>query len=324
MGHYKHLTTEERETAMVLRGQGASIRAIARMLGRSPSTLSRELRRNSKGSGTYSAAYADKLYRRRRKRCCRPCILSDQAVSAYIMNRIQVEKWSPEQIAAHSKLAGNPVSFSYATIYRAIHRRLLPASIKKHMRLMWHYKRRKKKEDKRSEMQGIRKISERPESVNRREIVGHWEGDTILGQRKTGAIGTFVERKTGYLIAFLLNGGSSKEYLEKATAAFSALPPEAKQTLTVDRGKEFTLHREIEEQLGCTLYFCDPYRPWQKGCVENANFLLRQFFPKKTSFASITPEELQRVVDLINNRPRRRLGWSSPAQSFSSSLLHLD
>lgn len=323
MGHYKHLSTEERETAMVLQCQGASIRAIARMLGRSPSTLSRELRRNSKTSGAYSAAYADKLYRRRRKRCCRPCILSDQAISAYIMARIREEKWSPEQIAAHSKLTGSPVSFSYATIYRAIHRRLLPASIKKHMRLMWHYKRRKKK-DKRSEMQGIRKISERPESVDRRETVGHWEGDTILGQRKTGAIGTFVERKTGYLIAFLLNGGSSKEYLEKASVAFASLPSEAKQTLTVDRGKEFTLHREIEEQLGFTLYFCDPYRPWQKGCVENANFLLRQFFPKKTSFASITPEELQRVVDLINNRPRKRLAWSSPAQVFSSSLLHLD
>lgn len=324
MSHYKHLTTEERETAMVLRAQGASMRAIARMLGRSPSTLSRELRRNSKASGTYSAAYADKLYRRRRKRCRRPCILSDQTVSAYIMARIREDKWSPEQIAAYSKLEGYPVSFSYATIYRAIHRRLLPASLKKHMRLMWHYKRRKKKKDKRSEMQGIRKISERPESVNRRDCVGHWEGDTILGKRGTGAIGTFVERKTGYLIAFLLNSGSSKEYLEKAAAAFSALPPEAKQTLTVDRGKEFTLHREMEEQIGFTVYFCDPYRPWQKGCVENANLLLRQFFPKKTSFASITPEELQRVVDLINRRPRKRLGWSSPSQAFSSLLLHLD
>lgn len=320
MNHYTHLTTQDRETAMVMLSQGCSLRAIARRLGRSPSTISREMKRNCTANGIYSAARAEKRYHKRRKRCHREAILKDAEVAAYVTERIQELKWSPEQIASRARIEGYPKAFSYAAIYRAIHSHLLPVGLKKHMRILRHYK-RKKEPDKRSEMQDIRSIAQRPPIVDERARIGDWEGDSILGMRTTGGIGISVERQTGYIIAFLLSGGTSQEFIDKAVSAFAMIPRKAKATLTVDRGKEFTLHRNFEEQAGMQVYFCDPQAPWQKGTVENANGLMRQFFPKKSSFASITPEALQHVVDLINHRPRKRLGWLSPHEAFARFLL---
>jgi IS30 family transposase len=241
-------------------------------------------------------------------------IFADKDIAKYVEERI-LKQWTPEEIAGRVALDKHRVTFSYVTIYRAIERRVLPYSLKKELRFKSQYKRHKT-DDKRGKMQGITSIQYRPAEVEKRERIGDWESDTILGQRKTGAIGTHVERKTGYLIAFKLESCTSEEFNAATIRAFERIPEEYRRTFTVDRGKEFTLHRELAEALGAKIYFCDPYSPWQRGTNENTNGLLRQFFPKKTSFALIADEDVERAVTLLNNRPRKRLGWLTPAEVF--------
>lgn len=318
MGHYRHLSTEERENAMLMLGEGQSLRAAALKLKRAVSTLSREIARNSLADGRYRASYADRLYSKRRKHCGRKLIFANEEAASYVRKHICL-KWTPEQIAGRAKLKGFPIAFSYVTIYRAIDRHVLPYLLKKELRFKSRYKRHKT-DDRRGKMQGITSIHDRPASVERRKTLGHWESDSVLGQRKTGAIGTHVERKTGYLVAFKLNSGTSEEFNALTEKAFSKIPSKYRRTFTADRGKEFTLHKELAAALKAKVYFCDPYSPWQRGTSENTNGLLRQFFPKKTSFAPITDEDLDHVVRLLNNRPRKRLGWLTPAEVFLKNI----
>lgn len=316
MGHYRHLTIGEREYAMVLLAKGLSLRAIARKLKRAASTVSRELARNSRYDGTYRASYAEKLYRRRRKRCGPKLIFADPSASEYVKERI-LWKWTPEQIAGRAKLEGFTIAFSYATIYRAIDRNVLPYLLKKELRFKSKYKKHQPVE-RRGKMQDITSIHDRPACIKKRLRIGHWEGDTVHGQRNTGAIGTHVERKTGFLIAFKLDAYTSEGFTAATIQSFSSLPEKRRKTLTVDNGREFTLHKKLAAELGLKVYFCDPHSPWQRGTNENTNGLLRQFFPKKTSFTLISPKAVEIVVGLLNNRPRKRLGWKTPAEVFFS------
>jgi IS30 family transposase len=317
MSHYKHLTTEERENAMVMLAEGFSIRAIALILKRATSTISREIKRNSKCDGSYRASHAERQYKKRRERCGPKHIMINAETNQYVKERILL-KWTPEQIAGRAKLEGFPVRFSYATIYRAIDRNILPRSLKKEMRFKSKYKKHKT-DDKRGKLQDITSIHDRPSSVEKRLQIGHWESDTVLGQRKTGAIGTHVERKTGFLVAFKLDTGTSEEFNASTIRAFASLPKKCCKSLTVDRGKEFTLHSKLATDMNLKVFFCDPYSPWQRGTNENTNGLLRQFFPKKTSFSLVSPKVLDEVVALINNRPRKRLNWKTPAEVFFNS-----
>ena len=312
MRHCTHFTTNEREKAMVLKNQGKSFRYIAKELGRSPSTVSREFARNSKKNGDYSSSFADKKYERRRKRCCQKPLLSDEELRAYIIERMYL-KWTPEQIAGRAKLEGYKTSFSYVTIYRAINSKLIPVEIRKEMRFRWKYKPRKSYK-KREKIPGAVNIRERPKSAEKRKTFGHWESDTVLGRRKTGAFATHVERKSGYLIALKLPNIQKETFNQATIAAFENIPAKYKKTFTLDNGSECYGHKELSDKTGMKTYFCDPYSPWQRGINENTNGLLRQFFPKKTSFASVTQDVLDGCVYLINHRPRKRLGWKSPAE----------
>jgi len=314
MSHYQHLTTEEREKTMIAFASGASSRAIARELGRSPSTIAREKKRNQTKLGKYSAIHAEKLYFKRKKNCGRTPILADCKVSEYVTEHLMLQ-WSPEQIAARAKLDNKPFSISPVTIYRAIDRKILPSQLKKELRIKSGYKKHKTN-DKRSQMQGITKIKDRPASVEKRKTIGHWEADTVLGQRKTGSIGTFVERKSGYMITFLLERRSSEEFNLRAAESFTEIPKKYRRSLTVDRGKEFTNHKELASIIDAPVYFCDPYSPWQRGSNENTNGLLRQYYPKRTSFLGISEEDLANTTRLINQRPRKRLGWLTPEEVF--------
>ena len=257
MCHYTILSTEERELSRVLKAQGLSIRAIARMLNRSPSSVSREFRRNSYSNGTYAAHHADKLYQKRRKNCGRKPKLKAGAARDYVLEKMAL-RWSPEQIAGRVKRDKESFSISFPTIYRAI--------------------------------------------------------DTVLGMRKTGCFGTHVERKSGYLIAFRIDDRQDNVFNTATIKAFSSVPDKLKKSFTVDNGKEFAAHKELTDATGMKVYFCDPYSPWQRGTNENTNGLLRQFFPKGTSFTNISDDDLQHIVDLINNRPRKRLGFRTPLE----------
>ena len=190
MCHYTHFTTEERELSRVLKAQGLSIPAIARMLNRSPSSVSREFRRNSYSNGTYAAHHADKLYRKRRKNCGRKPKLKASAVRDYVLEKMAL-RWSPEQIAGRAKRDNEPFSISFPTIYRATDTGILPPQLKKIMRFKWKHK-KCKTEDKRGKIPNTTPISQRPAGAKNRTRFGHWESDTVLGQRKTGCFGTHV------------------------------------------------------------------------------------------------------------------------------------
>ena len=200
MCHYTHFTTEEREKSRVLKAQGLSIRAIARELGRAPSSVSREFRRNCYANGDYAAYHADRLYRKRRKNCGRKAKLLDDEIRNYVMEKMNL-CWSPEQIAGRAKRDKEPFCISFPTIYRAIDSGILPPQLKKIMRFKWKHK-KCKGTDNRGKIPDTTPISERPAGAENRSRYGHWESDTVLGMRKTGCFGTHVERKSGYLVAF--------------------------------------------------------------------------------------------------------------------------
>jgi transposase, IS30 family len=318
MNRYTHFTIEEREKARCLLEQGSSTRSIARTLERSPSSVSREFKRNSYKNGDYAAYHAQKLYSKRKKRCGKTPKLFDETIKKYVLERMEL-RWTPEQICERAKLENQPFSLTFATIYRAIDSGVLPRQLKKTMRFKWKYKKHKSS-DKRGIIQDTVSIHQRPKSVNDRDEVGHWESDTVLGKRKTGCFGTHVERASGYLVAFYLKDRKDNIFNQATINAFKDIPALIKKSFTVDNGKEFTHHQELADQTNMSVYFCDPHAPWQRGTNENTNGLLRQFFPKGTSLADVSQEKLNYVVNLINNRPRKRLGWKTPTEVIDSIL----
>ena len=189
----------------------------------------------------------------------------------------------------------------------------MPPQLKKIMRFKWKHK-KCKTEDKRGKIPNTTPISERPAGAKKRTRFGHWESDTVLGMRKTGCFGTHVERKSGFLVAFRIDDRQDNAFNKATIQAFSAIPDKLKKSFTVDNGKEFAAHQELAEATGMKVYFCEPYSPWQRGTNENTNGLLRQFFPKDTSFADISDDDLQLIVDMINNRPRKRLNYLTPLE----------
>lgn len=318
MNRYTHFTIEEREKARCLLENGSSIRAIARILERSPSSVSREFKRNCYRNGDYAAHHAQKLYDKRKIHCGRKPKLLDTAIKNYVLDHMDL-RWTPEQICARAKLENQPFSLSFVTIYRAIDKGVLPKQLKRIMRFKWKYKTHIAT-DKRGRIQNTVSIHDRPQAVNDRCEAGHWESDTVLGKRKTGCLGTHVERVSGYLVAFYLPDRKDKIFNRATVNAFKSIPDNLKKSFTVDNGKEFTHHEELSLETNMLVYFCDPHAPWQRGTNENTNGLLRQFFPKGSSLAHVSQAELNNVIDLINNRPRKRLGWRTPAEVLNSFL----
>ena len=320
MSSCKHFTMAERETSMVMLGQGREIREIARALGRSPSSVSRELRRNRNKDGSYSASTACRRYHCRRKNCGRkPKLTTDSKLLQYVDERLRL-CWSPDEIAGRMKLENQDFSLSYTTIYRAIDSGVLPKSLRGFLRFKRRKNRKKKKDDKRGKVQNPVSIRERPQAANDRTELGHLESDTVLGARGTGMIGTHVDRMTGYLMAFKIPDRKDNAFIFATAELVKKMPKELRKTFTVDNGTEFYDHPLLTKLTGMNVYFCDPFSPWQRGSNENTNGLLRQFFPKGASLADLTDQRLQFVVDLINNRPRKRFGYRSPAEVLDSLL----
>jgi len=302
---------------------GLSLSAIADKLNRPKCTISRELRRNTGTDGVYDPERATAMYQKRRRAChAEPKLKTDEELRKKIIEKLK-QRWTPEQIVERAKLEGKPLGISYNTIYRAVDNKIIPKEIRKFMRFKSKYKRHKT-DDKRGKMTDVPTIGERPLSASNRRRRGDWESDTVLGTRCDGqAIATHVDRKSGFLIAIKLDGLTAEEYTQKTIEAFLPLSAALRRTFTVDRGKEFTLYRQFIDQLQASVFFCDPHSPWQKGTVENTNGLLRQFYPKKTPFNTILSQDLAVVVQSINLRPRKRLGWRTPAEVFFQKSLHL-
>lgn len=312
---YKHLTTFERARIETLYDQGKSIRTIAEKLDRSPSTISREINRNLQDD-SYTSEHAQDNYIHRRSHCGRMGKWSKDL--AEIINEKLELTWSPEQIVG--RLFQGSISFK--TIYRWIYKGLV---VNHQLQVLRHKGKRQKPQETRGRFNIGTSITKRPKEVRKRETFGHWEPDSVVSSRgkSKGCFATFVERKTRWYVAFKMPNRTSLSMEQAIRTLNERLPSGAFQTATVDRSKEFACYKTIEAETDIEVYFAEPYSSWQRGSNENANGLLREFFPKETDLAKVSDQELENALTLINNRPRKCLNWKTTHEAFQEELLHL-
>lgn len=322
MSRYSHFTTKERESLLVYVKSGKKNCEIARLMGRSPSTISRELRRNAESREKYSAIQAEENYHRRRKNCVRKQKLADPTYAAKVSELLN-SYWSPEQIANRLKKEKSKVHISTCTIYRALANGILPPELRKVLRIKGKQRCGGHKKSPCGHLNIEYTIHDRPKTVENRSRTGHWESDTVRGAKWSGCLATHTERKSRFLIMRKTPDRTAQTFTEATIAAFLLIPADKRKSFTCDHGKEFSMHRELSAKLGCKVYFADPHAPWQRGTNENCNGLIRQFFPKRTSFANVTQEDVDRVALLLNRRPRKSLGWNTPEEVFCNKSLHL-
>ena len=320
------LTLPEREEISRGLASGESLRAIGRRLERPPSTISREIARN-RGVRKYRAVDADDRAWRRAKRP-KACRLSERpALCAYVSARLR-EDWSPEQISGTLRKMhpDDPMMWvSHETIYKTLFiasRGALAAELRKHLRSGRPFRRNPKntvKGQRRGEIKGAVSIVDRPPEVEGRAVPGHWEGDLLLG-RHWSQIATVVERTTRYTVLVHVTSRGMDAVSEGLSREMAKLPETVRRTLTWDRGMELANHPEVTKNTGLAVFFADPRSPWQRGTNENTNPLLRQYFPKGMSLAALTQDELNAVAVKLNTRPRKTLGYDTPAEQMAALL----
>lgn len=301
---YTHLSQEERYQIQALRAVGLGPAEIGERLHRAASTISRELKRNGY-SGGYGPVAAQRKASERRAH-------NGRRVAPAIWRQVEAclkKDWSPEQIAA--TLGG----VSHETIYQHIYRnKAAGGCLHRHLRQQKkHRKRYGGGRDRRGHLLGRRRIHERPAIVAQRRRVGDWEGDTVYGAPQGAVLVSLVERRSQYLCLAKVKNRQTMGINQAIIACLGPLSDVA-LTLTLDNGKEFAGHAELERELGLDCYFADPYASYQRGLNEQVNGLLRQYFPKRQSLELVTKAQLQRAMDRLNNRPRKTLGWKTPRQ----------
>lgn len=321
MSCYHHLSIEEREKILKYHSQGKSIREISRLLKRNASTVSRELKRNAGGSNDYYPSIAQKQYARRRRRCVRHYLLKEYPETARMVRWLIVHLWwSPEQAAKRLEAEGYPHRVSTSTIYRAFSNGCLSSSMRDHLRRSKTLGKHKGP-GKCASKAGFKSIHERPEAANNRSEPGHLEGDTIFLRKQKQFILTVVDRCTRMLYTKLVNCKDASCVRDAMRSLLSQLPAAHRKTLTLDRGSEFALLHELQQELQLQCFLCDPGSPRQRATNENSNGLLRQFYPKHS--VSFSPElSLDHFTSLLNLRPRKSLAWLSPYELHSNTLLH--
>lgn len=328
MSHYEHITTLEREKideSLCLR---KSLRSIARDLGRAPSTISRERKRNQISAGHYSGILATLCYRKRRQHCRRHKRLEDSVLKQTV-EMLLFLRLSPEQIEHRMQYEKSEKQISAPTIYRGIKTGDLDGEMLegKAVKFLRHHgkKRHGKGEiENRGKFKIDHTIHERPQEANDREVAGHWEGDTILGKNGSACVVTLVDRRLRYTKTRKVSGRCAEPVRKKMIAMLARLPEERRRSVTLDRGKEFAQHARISKALGkMPIYFCDPHSPWQRGTNENTNGLLRQFLPKGFDIAACSDSDLQLYTLMLNIRPRKCLGWVTPYEAYFGKVLHL-
>jgi len=319
------LTLQEREE--ISRGLAAadSLRSIAVRIGRSPSTVSREVRRNH-GRQSYRAGSAEQAALSRGRRPKPAKLRVCEALRVAVITRLEAN-WSPQQISRFLKeeYPGQPgMQVSHETIYLTLYvqgRGALRKELAKHLRRR-HQIRQPKKRDatKQGKIKDMILISERPAEAADRAVPGHWVGDLLLGTPTT-AIGTLVERSTRFVMLFKLPSGINAESARLGlTQKILTLPENLRRSLTWDQGREMKQHARFTVDTGVQVYFCDPKSPWQRGTNENTNGLLRQYFPRFKTVGRYTQEHLDKVAAELNGRPRETLGWKSPAKRLAQFL----
>ena len=324
------LTLSEREE--ISRGIAAhqSARSMARLLGRSPSTVSRELNRNG-GCDRYRAAQADETAWARARRPKRCKLANNPRLRQAIASKLRLN-WSPEQIAGWLKRAhpeDERYYVSHETIYRSLFvqaRGVLKKELLGHLRSKRTIRRSQRTDpngDRRGQIKDIVSIRARPAAVEDRAIPGHWEGDLLSGS-KNSYIATLVERHTRYVVLAKVTSKDTQTVVSALIKQAKALPTELYKSLTWDRGKELTDHRRFTLATNIDVYFCDPQSPWQRGSNENTNGLLRQYFPKGTDLSAYSQTYLNKVARQLNERPRKTLQFETPAERFNACVASTD
>lgn len=329
--NYKHLSLTERIELYRMRTEGQPIRAVAATLGRAPSTISRELKRNSRSTkvwaGGYAPARAQHLSERRRRWDGRFKLLREPRLRDYVHARL-LRGWSPEQIAGHLEQKTGACVISHESIYRFVYHRSAQKDY-------WHrfLPRRKSRRGRLGRRGGsaVEHIAQRvpiharPPAVDSRSTPGHWEADLMLFARYGQAILVTHERRSRLLLARRQPNKAAAPVARAMHHQFEALPASLRQSITFDNGTEFALHHRLNAALGMATYFCDPHAPWQKGGIENAIGRLRRRLPRKTDLATLSPRQLDALVLSYNHTPRKCLGFRTPAEVFWTDLqaLHL-
>jgi IS30 family transposase len=323
----RYLSVAEREEIAVGLAAGESMRSIAARLGRPASTVSREVRRNSRGRRQYRALAAQGQAQWRAARPKTAKLAGNDELRDWVQAKLK-DKWSPEQISVmlEREFPGDrEMRVSHETIYQSIYvqgrgalRRELATCLRTGRALR---KPRRKAGERRGRIPGMVMISERPAEVEDRAVPGHWEGDLIIGAAHRSAIGTLVERSSRFVLLLHLPEGHGPEKVAAAmTEAMGGLPDAIRRSLTWDQGVEMAGHARIAVDADLDIYFCDPHSPWQRGTNENTNGLLRQYFPKSTDLSVHSREDLAAVAAQLNSRPRKTLGWKTPAQALDGFL----
>ena len=322
----RYLSVEERISIADLKIAGESIRSIASHLQRSPSTISRELRRNGE-RGRYQPHMAQRRAEKRRGRP-KEFKLDHPALRDIVQSKL-CSKWSPEQVSLHlaERFGDRPeMNVAFETIYSALYRENpLPKGLHAHLRTRRHLRRpRGLVAHRRPRIPHMTMIDQRPNDVDDRQQSGHWEGDLIVGSNCRSAIATLVERTSRFLVMVPLPNGHKAPAVRAAiVAALESLPSNAVKTLTWDQGTELTQHREIASASGISIYFCEPHSPWQRGTNENTNGLIRQYFPKSTDLNVHSADRIAQVTAELNDRPRKTLGMRTPQEVFNHDLTRL-
>jgi len=315
---YKHLTLSDREVIKKLVKNDYSYEKIAKLLGVHKSTVSRELARN-RGPYWYQSYQAHELCCQRRKQSKKRKIDASPELKDYIIDHLE-DSWSPDIISGRMKklFKGNEImKISHEAIYLWIYAqeddlyRHLSRGIPKRQRRTVKNKRRIQIPDRKS-------IHDRPASVETRKQIGHWEGDTIVGKKSKGYIATMAERKSKLLAAALMLNKRPETCNRSILEAFGDISNNSIKTITLDNGSEFFKYKDIEIALECNIYFADPYSSWQRGTNEHINGMLRRYFPKSMNFMELTQNDVDKVVNKLNNRPRKSLDYRTPFEVFNN------
>jgi IS30 family transposase len=327
--HSRFLSLSERERIRDLTATGSSIRSIAGALHRSPSTISRELRRNATVTGTYEPYAAHRTAAGRRPRPKESKLTYREVLREYVSEKLRIH-WSPEQIC-HALVKDHPsdkeMRVSPETIYQALYVQAR-GGLKKEVQAALRTGRARRKSQNFGQARRNRfadpmvMISDRPPEIEDRAVPGHWEGDLITGALNQSAIATLVERTTRFvMLVHLPENHSAEAVRDGLVATIATLPAHLRGSLTWDQGSEMATHKAFTTATDMPVYFCDPASPWQRGSNENTNGLLRQYFPKSTDLSVYGLEDLEHVAQELNARPRKTLSWDTPAERFRDLLI---
>jgi IS30 family transposase len=325
---YTQLSIEERSSIGVGLAQGFSSRAIARLLKRPVSTVSREIKRNGAADGYVPPSAQECCVSR--KFCCPKRLAVNPELWAKVRAMLG-KSWSPEQVSGmlkrmHPDDPDHHVSHEtiYAHIY-AYPRGTLRTDLIKLLRQSHKTRKpRARGEDRRGQLQDITPIAERPADVENRLVPGHWEGDLIKGAFNRSSVGTLVERTSRYLILVQLDNAKAPTVHQGFVREMKDIPQSLRQSITYDRGKEMALHKQVATDLNLTVYFADPHAPWQRGSNENTNGLVRQYLPKGSDLSPYSQEELNAIALSLNTRPRKKLGFFTPEEVYQTNITKYD